>query len=65
MQNAVIMLGAIVGILIGGWLGVYFFNDPGNAGPAVMILLGAMPGLEPGIPQRPPRRKPMPAPRRP
>jgi hypothetical protein len=44
MQNAVIMLGAIVGILIGGWLGVYFFDDPGNADPAVIILLGAMLG---------------------
>jgi len=44
MQNSIIMVGAIFGILIGGWLGVFFFNDPGNTDPAVMILLGAMPG---------------------
>jgi len=44
MQNAIIMVSAIVGILLGGWLGVYFFSDPGNADPSVMILLGAMPG---------------------
>ena len=44
MQNAMIVLGAILGIFLGGWLALYLFHQSGDVGGAMTALTGAMPG---------------------
>ena len=48
MQNAIITLGAIVGIFIGGWLATYVFHQSGDLGLGVTAFLGAIPGTVAG-----------------
>ena len=44
MQNASIVLGAIVGIFLGGWLATYLFYQTGDVDFGVTAFLGAIPG---------------------
>jgi len=44
VQNAIIILGAIVGILAGGWTGVSLFYEAGDPGSGVIMFFGAIPG---------------------
>ena len=48
MQNAIITLGAIVGIFVGGWLATYLLHQNGDLGLGVMAFLGAIPGTVAG-----------------
>ena len=48
MQNAIITLGAIVGIFLGGWLATYLFHQNGDFGLGVTAFLGAIPGTVAG-----------------
>lgn len=44
MQNIIIVLGAILGVVLGGWFGHYLFDDGSGIAPMVSILTGAIPG---------------------
>ncbi len=48
MQNAIIKLGAFVGIFVGGWLATYLFHQNGDLGLGVTAFLGAIPGTVAG-----------------
>ena len=48
MQNAIITLGAIVGIFVGGWIATYLFHQDGDLGLGVTAFLGAIPGTVAG-----------------
>ncbi len=48
MQNAIISLGAIVGIFLGGWLATYLLHQDGDFGLGVTAFLGAIPGTVAG-----------------
>jgi hypothetical protein len=45
MQNAIIMLGALVGVVLGGWLATLLFYHPGDSDLVVTAFLGAIPGI--------------------
>jgi uncharacterized membrane protein YfcA len=44
MQNAIITLGAIVGIIVGGGMATYLLHKNGDLGQGVTAFLGAIPG---------------------
>ncbi len=44
MQNAIIVLGAILGMLVGGWLATLLFHSSGDVGVGVTVFSGAIPG---------------------
>lgn len=44
MQNVIIVLGAIVGMIFGGMFGTFLFHDSGDVGFGVSLLAGAIPG---------------------
>ena len=44
MQNTIIVLGAIVGMLLGGWFATLLFYVSGDVGVGVTMLSGAIPG---------------------
>ncbi len=48
MQNAIITLGAIVGIFVGGWLATYLLHQNGDLGLGVTAFLRAIPGTVAG-----------------
>ena len=48
MQNAIITLGTIVGIFVGGWIATYLFHQDGDLGLGVTAFLGAIPGTVAG-----------------
>jgi len=45
MRNAIIMLGALVGIVLGGWIANFLFHPPGAPAYGVTLFLGAIPGM--------------------
>ncbi len=48
MQNAIIVVGAIAGLLLGGWFATHMFHESGALGAPVMAFSGAMPGAVAG-----------------
>ena len=48
MQNAIIVLGAIAGIFVGGWVATDLFYQDGDVDLGVTALMGAIPGTVAG-----------------
>ncbi|MDH3667783.1 MAG: hypothetical protein OEN23_12715 [Paracoccaceae bacterium] len=44
MQNAIIVLGALIGVIAGAYTAHYFFYDQSDASTIVSVLYGAIPG---------------------
>ena len=44
MQNAIIVVGALAGIAIGGYLGHWMLSDGSGVGGMVPVIKGAIPG---------------------
>ena len=44
MQNLIIILGAVMGIVLGGWFAHWMFSGGSGADSMVTILTGAIPG---------------------
>ncbi len=44
MQNAIIVLGALIGVFAGAFVAHYFFYDQNDASTVVSVLDGAIPG---------------------
>ena len=44
MQNTIIVVGALAGIVIGGFLGHWMFSDGSGIGGMVPVIKGAIPG---------------------
>lgn len=44
MQNAIIVLGALIGVFVGAYVAHFFFYDQNDASTTVSVLYGAIPG---------------------
>jgi hypothetical protein len=45
MQNAIILTGSIVGLILGGWFALFLFHQSGELGGGVTAFMGAIPGM--------------------
>ncbi len=44
MQNAIIVFGALIGVIAGAFIAHFFFYDQSDASTTVSVLYGAIPG---------------------